>query len=89
MSNNVGKGKRLGLRSIQYEEGIEHCNTEEIEEKVMTFNKMNFSKVRKSKNYKDEICENINEENVRDKTLSGELNREYCDENNVINFYHC
>ena len=86
VTNNVGKGKKLGLRSTQDEEGIEYHNKEEIEEKVMKHNKMHFSKVKESKFYKDKMHDNINEDNVRDKTLSEELNRGDCDEKSVCKF---
>ena len=71
MTNNVEKGKKLGLRSVQDEEGIKDHNNEEIEEKVLKFNEMHFSKVKESKVHKDKMHENINKDDVRDKTLSG------------------
>ena len=86
IDNDVGKGKRLGLRSIQDEEGIDHNNKEEIEDKLMRFNEMHFSKVKESKVHEDKMHENVNKDDVREKTLSGELNREDCDKNIVHKF---
>ena len=43
ITNKVGKGKMLGLRSVQEEEGIENYNKEEIEDKVIKFDEMHFS----------------------------------------------
>ena len=86
ITNNLGKGKRLGLRSIQDEEEIECHNKEEIEEKVMMFDEMHFIKVKESKVHEDKICDNFNKDDLRDKILSGKLNREDCNEKNLCKF---
>ena len=52
----------------------------------MNYNKTHFSKVKDSEVHKDKMHENIIEDNIRDKILSGELNREDCDEESVCKF---
>ena len=52
----------------------------------MKHNKMYFSKVKESKVHKDEMHENVNEDDVRDKILSVELNIEYCNAKSMCKF---
>ena len=52
----------------------------------MEHSKKDFSELKQSKACEDKINENLNNENIRDKTLSGNLIREYCDEVNLREF---
>ena len=84
-TNNVKKGKKIGLRSAREEdvgrkEGIVCHNKKEVGKRLMHQNKEHFSKVKGSKAYKDKICANMIEDITREKILEGDLTREYCDE---------
>ena len=63
---NEGKGKRLGLRITQDEEGIVCHNKEKTEEKVTNYSKNHFGKAKESEVFKDKMCGNIIENNFRD-----------------------
>ena len=52
----------------------------------MECNKKHFRKVKDSKVQEDKIHEKLTNDNIRDKTLSGNLNREHFDEDNVCKF---
>ena len=74
------------LRRIQDEERSACHKTETIGQKIKTQNKNFFSKVKEANEHNDKIHENIVEDKIRDNILSGELNREDCDEENVCKF---
>ena len=86
VTSSVGKGKSLGLRSIQDEEVIAYHNKEKKYKKIMLYGHNYFSKVKESEVWNDKMYGNIIDDKIGDKILSGELNREYCDESNVQKF---
>ena len=69
MTQNAGKGKRVGLRSIKDSDGKVYHNKENIEQKLRDCNKMNFSKVKDSIVCQDKIHTNLNDDDVRDKIM--------------------
>ena len=54
----------------------------------MNYDKKYFSKVKESEVYKDKMHGNIIDDNFSDKMLSGEVNREDCDEENLCKFLY-
>ena len=55
ITQNAGKGKRVGSRSLQDVDWKVHHNKENIEHKLRDYNKMHFSKVKGSIAYKDKL----------------------------------
>ena len=53
---------------------------------MLNYNKKHFIKVKESAVHKDKMHGNIVDDDVRDKILSGELNREDCNEENAYKF---
>ena len=56
LTKKVGKGKKNGLRKLEVEEGdevITVCDKDEIERRIMQYNKEHFSKVKITKVCKD------------------------------------
>ena len=71
MTQNVGKGKRIRLRSVQDVDRKVCRGKGRIEQKLRECNEMRFSKVKESKAYKDKIYTNLNDDEIREKTMQG------------------
>ena len=63
-------------------------NKDKIDHKLIDHSKKYFSKAKMLKAHEDKIHENLNTNNTKYKILSGNLNREDCDEDNARKF-HC
>ena len=83
---NAGKGKRVGLRSVQDIDGKVCHNKERIEYELREHDEMNFSKVKESKAHKDKIHNNLNGDEIRDKIMQGTLDIEDCDYDDACEF---
>ena len=86
VAQNAGKGKRSWLKSVQDEDRMVDYNKDIIEHKLIQCNKKYFSKAKESKVCEDKNHENLNNDSIRDKILSSNLNREDFDEDNVHKF---
>ena len=89
LTNNVGKGKKQGLRKVEVVEGDEIIsirNKDEMERLIIKHNRENFSKGKNTKACEDKTCNSTRKNETRDLTLNGELKREDCDEEEVYEF---
>ena len=85
LSRHVGKGEREGIKRLhEVNENNKIINTyverERIEQKLIEHNKTHFTKAHDTIAYKDKIYDKLRDDRVRDKILSGNLNREECDD---------
>ena len=85
LSRHVGKGEREGIKRLhEVNENNEIINThverERIEQKLIEHNETHFTKAHDTIAYKDKIYDKLRDDRVRDKILSGNLNREECDD---------
>ena len=77
------------MRSLETEESDEivtSCNKDEIERRRMKNNKEHFSKVQGTKAHVDKINNAMKEDETRDNSMKGELDREECDNEDVHQF---
>jgi len=57
-----------------------------MENRIIQQNKHHYSKVLKTKMYKDKICNKLLENETRDRILNGNLCRDECKDNDTCNF---
>ena len=80
------KRKKIWVKISQDTDRMVCHNKDKIGKKLMEYNKNHFSKAKDSKVCKDKIHESLTNDNVRDKMLRGDLNRDDCAENCVRKF---
>ena len=79
------KSKKIDLRTAQDEDEIVHHNKKNIEQTLMNHNREHLVKS-KNKKIKDKVHESMICNTIREKMLSGEPNREDCNEEKVCKF---
>ena len=90
LSRHVGKGKRQAMKSLKTQRdednSIAIIKREEIEAKIMDYDRNHFKKAHSSAAHNDRICKNLRNNSVRDKILNGTIKRNECDYQNLHEF---
>ena len=91
LSRGVGKGTKTSLKKIRIENnegGIEReiYDRKEMENKIITYNRDHFRQAFETIAYTDKIYTKLEDEEIRHKILSGDLDLEECSYKDVYDF---
>ena len=91
ISKHIGRGVNKNLTRV-HEVNSEHkivktyIGKVDIEDAIMKYNKMHFTKAHKANIYNDKIYDKLQQDEIRDKILQGRLVEEDCDNREVFEF---
>ena len=91
LSRHAGKGQRNSIKRLHEannnDEIVETCvERSKIENELMKYDKIHFTQAHRTIAYDDKTHEKLRMDNVRNKTLKGNIQRHYCDNENMCRF---
>ena len=89
ITKHIGKGTKKSLIRVHEKDDNNqiiktYIGKEDIEKAIMKYNKVHYTKAHESKVYQDKIYFKLQEDEIRDKILTGRLAQEECDNKEVL-----